>query len=247
MDTTRGAPTPFTFDPADDQGAVWSPDARRIAFMSNRNGGPFELFEKEASGAVGEQPLGAEVEMPLSWSPDGRFLLCSKNDAKTGFDLWALPMTGERKPIPVARTRFDERRGQFSPDGRWVAYESNESGGFQIYVQPFPASGGKWQVSTAGGTQVRWRHDGKELFYVASDRRLMAVSITAGADGQTLNTGEPVPMFLTHLAQGPGIPENRSQYAVAPDGRFLMNVSVEQAATAPPITVVVNWPVGLKK
>jgi serine/threonine protein kinase/Tol biopolymer transport system component len=246
MDTTRGAPTPFTFDHSD-QGAVWSPDARRIAFMSNRNGGPFELFEKEASGATGEQPLRAEVEMPLSWSPDGRFLLCSKNNAKTGFDLWALPMTDERKPIPVAQTRFNERRGQFSPDGRWVAYESNDSGVFQIYVQPFPASGGKWQVSTDGGTQVRWRHDGKELFYIASDRRLMAVSITAGADGQTLNPGEPVPLFLTHLAHGPGIPENRSQYAVARDGRFLMNVSVEEAVTAPPITVVVNWPTGLKK
>ena len=153
----------------------------------------------------------------------------------------------ERKPFPVAQTRFDERCGQFSPDGRWVAYEANDSRVFQTYVQPFPASGAKWQVSTEGGSQVRWRHDGKELFYIASDQRLMAVSIAVAADGQTLNRGEPVPLFLTHVAQGPGIPGTRSQYAVAPDGRFLMNVPVDEAATAPPITVVVNWAAGLKK
>jgi Tol biopolymer transport system component len=203
--------------------------------------GVFELFEKAASGAGGDQSLQVELDMPQSWSPDGRFLLYLKIDAVAGADLWALPMTGERKPLPVVRTRFDERRGQFSPNGQWVAYESNESGSFQIYVQRFPASGGKRQVSTAGGSQVRWRHDGKELFYVAPDRRLMAVPIAMAADGQTLDTGEPVPLFLTHLAQGPGITETRSQYAVAPDGRFLMNARVDEIAVAPPITIVANW------
>jgi serine/threonine protein kinase len=240
MDTTRGVQTPFTFEHSD-QGALWSHDGRRIAFVSSRNGGEW-LFEKAASGAGGDQSLRVELDMPQSWSPDGRFLLYLKIDAVAGADLWALPMppmTGEGKPYPVVKTRFDERRGQFSPDGQWVAYESNQSGPFQIYVERFPASGAKRQVSTAGGSQVRWRHDGKELFYVAADQRLMAVPIAVAADGQTLNPGEPVPLFLTHLAQGPGITETRWQYAVAPDGRFLMNTRLDE--TAPPITIVANW------
>ena len=247
MDSERGVPTPFTFDSAADVGGVWSPDGRRIIFSSNRGGEAFELFEKVVSGAGGEQPLHVEVDVPESPSPDGRFLLYSKTGANTGADLWALPMTGDRKPFPVLQTRFDERRSQFSPDGRWVAYESNDSGRFQIYVQPFPASGGKWQVSSAGGSQVRWRHDGKELFYVAPDQRLMAVPIAVAADGQTLNGGEPVPLFMTRLAQGAAITGTRSQYAVAADGRFLMNVIVEETAPTPPITVVVNWAARLKR
>jgi Tol biopolymer transport system component len=156
-------------------------------------------------------------------------------------------MVGNPKPFPLVQTRFDERRGQFSPDGRWVAYESNDSGRFQIYVQPFPASGGKWQMSTAGGSQVRWRHDGKELFYLAPDQRLMAVPIAVAADGQTLTGGEPAALFMTHLAQGAAITGTRSQYAVAADGRFLMNVIVEETAPTPPITVIVNWAARLKK
>ena len=108
---------------------------------------------------------------------------------KTGLDLWALPLAGDRKPFPVLQTPFDETSGQFSPDGRWVAYQSNESKTMQIYVRPFPGSGGQWQVSTEGGSQPRWGPDGKELFYVAPDARLMAVPIAVGADAQTLEPG----------------------------------------------------------
>ena len=108
---------------------------------------------------------------------------------------------GERKPFPVVQTPFDEAAGQLSPDGRWVAYQSNESGSVEIYVRPFPGPGGQWQVSTAGGSQPRWRSDGKELFYVAPDARLMAVPIAVGADSQTLESGAPVPLFVDAARQ----------------------------------------------
>ena len=193
--------------------------------------------------------MTAEPKSRWPGRPDGRFLLYATQHPKTGPDLWALPLAGERKPFPVVQTPFDETAGQFSPDGRWVAYQSNESGPAQIYVRPFPGPGGQWQVSTAGGSQPRWRPDGKELFYVAPDARLMAVSIAVGADRQTLEAGAPVPLFRTRLASGSNIPGgvmSRPQYAVASDGRFLMNVAVE-GATAPPITVVLNWDAALKK
>jgi hypothetical protein len=221
-----------------------------VVFASEPNG-VFDLFEKLASGAGDEQPLlvTADNKNPLAWSPDGRVLLYATQHPKTGADLWALPLAGERKSFPVAQTPFDEAAGQFSPDGRWVAYQSNESGPVQIYVRPFPGLGDKWQVSTAGGSQPRWRRDGKELFYVAPDARLMAVSIAVGADSQTVEAGAPVPLFATRLASGSNIPGgvmSKPQYAVASDGRFLMNVAVE-GATAPPITVVLNWDAALKK
>jgi Tol biopolymer transport system component len=114
-----------------------------------------------------------ENKAPVDWSPDGRFLLFRSPGKATGFDLWALPMDGDRKPFPVVQTDFEERDGQFSPDGKWVAYQSNESGRMEIYVQPF--SGGRRElISAGGGAQVRWRHDGKELFYIALDGPLMA-------------------------------------------------------------------------
>ena len=195
--------------------------------------------------------MTAEPKTPLAWSPDGSVLLYVTQDPKTGADLWALPVgesRGERKPFPVLQTPFDETAGQFSPDGRWLAYQSNESGPAEVYVRPFPGSSGKWQVSIAGGNQPRWRPDGKELFYVAPDGRLMAVSIAVGADKQTLEIAAPVPLFATRLASASGITgvARKPQYAVAPDGRFLMNVAVEEA-TGPPITIVLNWDAELKK
>jgi Tol biopolymer transport system component len=123
--------------------------------------------------------------VPVSASLDERFLLYQRNGPKTAGDLWALPLEGEQKPFPVVQTTFDKPAGQFSPDGRWIAYQSNESGQFETYIRSFPVTGEKWEMSTRGGTQPRWRHNGKELYYVAPDARLMAVSITASADGWT--------------------------------------------------------------
>src|SRR5207248_11172645 len=115
----------------------------------------------------------------LAWSSDGRFLLYAVQDATTQADIWALPLVGERTPFPVVQTQFDEIQGQFSPDGQWIAYASNESGRYEIYIRSFAAAGTKRQVSTGGGLQPRWRRDGKELFYVAPDHRMMAVAIDA--------------------------------------------------------------------
>lgn len=149
------------------------------------------MYQKSATGAGSEELLVTtpHIKTPMDWSPDGRFLLYRSLDPKTGWDLWALPMNGDRKPFLVVQTNFDERDGQFAPDGKWIAYQSNESGRFAIYVQPFSGAGGvvggKWQVSANGGAQVRWRPDGKEVLYIAPDGRLMAAPIRLALDGSS--------------------------------------------------------------
>jgi eukaryotic-like serine/threonine-protein kinase len=242
MDVLRGGATRFTFDAAVDQLSVWAPDGTRIAFVSNRKGF-YDLFLKSLSGASAEELLLASpyTKLPTDWSLDGRFLLYQFGDPKTGWDLAVLPMTGDRKPIVVVSTPFEERGGQFSPDGRWVAYQSNESGRFEVYVQQFPGPGGKWQVSTAGGTDPRWRPDGKELFFLAPDAKLMAVPVRAS--GSTFDAGSPAALFQTRTVVG-GTANLTSQYAVARDGRFLFNVQ-DDTSSATPITVILNWNPGI--
>jgi hypothetical protein len=160
-------------------------------------------------------------------------------DVAEPFDLSALRLDGERKPFPVVQTNFEERDGQFSPDGKWIAYQSNESGRMEILAQRFPGPGGKLQISTNGGAQARWRPDGKELFYIALDGRLMAVPIRFTDSGQSVEAGAPVALFATHVGgaiQGASTPN----YLVSPDGlRFLMNTIVEEVPS--PITVILNW------
>jgi len=149
----------------------------------------------------------------------------------------ALPMMGnDRKPIVIVNTPFEELNGQFSPDGRWVAYETNASGRFEIVVQPFPQASSKWPVSTGGGIQPRWRADGKELYFIGPDGKLMASSVTAS--GPTFTAGKPVALFPAPLA--PGIGSNKQEYIVSRDGRFLLNQPVETSATTP-ITLILNW------
>jgi Tol biopolymer transport system component len=247
IEVARGSASRFTF--ARGASPVWSPDATRLVFRSNR--GTQDLFEKPANGATDEQPLlvTPQEKAPLSWSPNGQFLLYAVQDPKGQSDLWALPMmAGEHKPVPVATTGFDEVQGQFSPDGRWVAYASNESSErYEIYIRPFPGLGGKSQVSTGGGIYPRWRRDGHELFYVAPDNRMMATPIQIAA-GDTVIPGAPVALFATRLTTGntgnAGF-SSRAQYAVAADGRFLLNVTADDADSSP-ITIVQNWTAGLK-
>src|SRR5262249_4613573 len=160
-----------------------------------------------------------------------------KTNPTTARDLWVLEMTGieQKKPRVLANTTFDERDGQFSPDSRWVAYETNESGRYEIVVQPFREPISKWQVSTGGGLQPRWSPDGKELYYIAPGGKLMAASVTP--HGTTLEVGRPVELFPTRIAGGST--PFKAQYAVSRDGRFLIN-EVEQASLSP-ITLLLNW------
>jgi eukaryotic-like serine/threonine-protein kinase len=240
LDLGRSLLSRFTFDVAADTFPIWSPDGDRIVFNSNRQGA-YDLYEKRVTGSGNERLLLAtpQNKAPVDWSPDGRFVLYRSPTLTTGFDLWALPMDGTTKPFPVVQTNFEERDGQFSPDGKWIAYQSNESGRSEIVVQPFPGPGDKLQISTNGGGQVRWPLDGKELFYIALDGRLMAVPIRMASNGQSIEAAPPVPLFATRV--GGGIQVDRQQYVVSPDGRrFLMNTLAE-GDNPSPITVILNW------
>jgi eukaryotic-like serine/threonine-protein kinase len=232
----RGVWQRFTSDEGIEDYPLWSPDGSRIAFMSKRDD-KFYMYVKPSNRGPGEQFLLESTDTigPLSWSRDGRFLLYgTSGDPQTKIDQWVLPMEGERKPIALLKTTFNERNGQISPDMRWVAYQSDESSGVEIWVQPFPGPGAKWQVSTNGGTQPRWSPDGKELYYIVPDGKLMAAPVRASADA--FETGAPVALFPTPTI---GL-RTFYQYAVAPDGRFLVNVQGWQRGSATPSCVVAN-------
>ena len=177
IDTARGLKTRFTFDPARDYNPVWSPDGSQIVFASARGKAQADLYLKNSSGVGSEQILlqSEPEKAPTDWSPDGKYIAFTVNDRRsnTGSDIWILPMFGDRKPFPFLQTPFNEAFARFSPDGKWIAYSSNESGRNEVYVAPFPGPGGKFQVSNASGLAARWRRDGKELFYMAADRRMM--------------------------------------------------------------------------
>ncbi len=235
-----GTRSRFTFDPSDDASPVWSPDGQRIIFSSSRLG-PYNLFQKPFTGG-GETLLlqSSLYNFPTDWSPDGRFLVLEEMDPKTKTDLWILSMSGERKKVPFLNTQFVESQGRFSPDGRWIAYVSDESGQPEVYVQSFPATpvGGKWQISTEGASQPRWRQDGKELYYIAADRKLMAVDVKAGT---TFEAGVSKALFEMRIPVVVSSASFRNDYAVAADGqKFLVLTAVEDTSSQP-ITVVLNW------
>jgi len=234
----RGVPSPLTSDPAFDTDPVWSPDGSRIAFDSDREG-VWSLYQKLSSGAGNDEELlkGDEV---MDWSPDGRFILYGILRG-TFFEPWVLPMFGDRKPYQLLQTELIDY-GTFSPNGRWVAYESDETGTVEVYVREFQGSGGKWRVSTGGGSLPRWRRDGKELFYLSggkhlfylSEGKMMAVEVKAS--GASFEAGVPKLLF-----------ERGRDFDVSRDGqRFLIPVPVEEGSSAP-ITVVMNWTADLKR
>jgi Tol biopolymer transport system component/predicted Ser/Thr protein kinase len=240
FDLVRGMQTRLTFDPADDFNPTWSPDGIRIAFTSDRRGRR-ELYQKLANGSGDDELLLQSQDLAYSaedWSADGKLLLYNRGGGQRQADLYLLPMSRgvDRKPITFLATEFSEQHGQFAPNGRWIAYSSDETGPLEVYVQGVSPGGvrgqGKWQVSTAGGVQPRWRRDGQELFYV-SGSTLMAVDVKT--DGASFEAGIPRQLFEVPLP-----PERRNRFVAARDGqRFLVNTALEQ--TSGPIHVLVNY------
>jgi eukaryotic-like serine/threonine-protein kinase len=243
LDLAGVTPKRFTFSNASDYAAAWSPDGGRIVFSSDREGA-FNLYQKASSGATSETELfqSSTDKIVTDWSADGRFILYENLNPQTKYDLWALPLFGDRKPMLFLQTPSNEHQAEFSPNGKWVAYTSDESGKSEVYVQSFPASGGKSLVSTDGGADPRWRRDGKELFYLSTDRKLMAVPVNGET---TFEPGLPKGLFQTRV---PALTVyDRNCYAVTKDGqRFLINTLVDEAVSSP-ITLVLNWTAGLKR
>ena len=235
LDLTRHTQSRFTFNPTNDFRATWSPADDRIIFTATPRG-PGDLHVKAATGSGAEESLVAsdDNKVVMDWSKDGRFILYQSTDprTKTGADFFVFSIA-EKKASPFLQTAFDELQGQFSPDGHWVAYVSNESGRNEVYVQPFPGPGGKWQISTAGGAFPRWRGDGRELFYVAPDNSFWGVDIMPGA---TLQPGIPKRLFAARIKGTIFF-----HYDVSADGqRFLVNVDSGEGDSTP-ITLVENW------
>ena len=242
-EASRRAWERITFGAGDDIYPLWSPDDTSLVSGSVRTSNIVDLYRRQLRAPEASEELlltTPDAKFPTDWSADGRFLLYESLSQKQGLDLWALPMDGSRKPFEVVQTDFNEGFGQFSPDGKWVAYQSDRTGRAEIYLRPFPGPGADVGVSVDGGAQVRWNSNGKELFYLAPDNRLMAVPIRFLPDGVTAESGTPEPLFATTLGN-PGGPVNRQLYVVAPGGQsFVMNSAVGDA-NASPITVILNW------
>jgi Tol biopolymer transport system component len=248
LEMARGVRTRLTFRQSAGSAPIWSPDGSRIMFAAGNT--LDTIYEKPASGAGDEKELFSkpgEIKVPSSWSRDGRFLLYNTTTPKTKNDLWVLPLEGDRKPVLLLGTDFNEDGGIFSPDGRWIIYVSDESGRNELYVRPFVASGpsgatlgeGRWQVSRDGGTGPKWRNDGKEIVFMGPDRAMMTVEVNGS--GAAFQVGTAQKMFTA--------PDN-SGWDVSGDGkRFLMSVEggIGPQSESAPITVVLNWQSDLKQ
>ncbi|HEX5476062.1 MAG TPA: protein kinase [Vicinamibacterales bacterium] len=241
FDLARGVSTRATFDPADDVLPVWSPDGSRIVFSSNRGGTQDLYVERLASGEEDRLLSTPQTKLANDWSRDGAWILYGSSDPVTGLDLWAIAPDGKHAPVAVARTPFDEQDGQFSPDGRWVAYQSNETGRPEVWIRPFPGRGNGIRISTDGGTQPRWRADGRELFYVALDGQLMSCAVRLDSDDGSPDVAAPAALF--QFSPADEVPE-RAQYVVMPDGQHFMGVKYPASspgAGGRPLRLILNW------
>jgi WD40-like Beta Propeller Repeat len=221
---------------------VWSPDGRWVAYTGSRDG--LYIHRKAVNADTPDEQLTFSTKnaRPNDWS--GNVLVYEEPSPGTGWDLWYLPLVTPRRPAPFLQTPFSEVQGHLSPDGKWLAYTSDESGALEVYVQSFPIAGDKRRVSTSGGAQPKWRSDGKELFYLSADRHLMVAEVRSQSP---LVLGDPKPLFATGIRGPTAIaPASNNNYAVTSDGqRFYVNTSVEPSNTAP-ITVVLNWTQSLR-
>jgi Tol biopolymer transport system component len=244
IDLERNVQTRFTFHPDDDfWPSVWSPDGQRIVFSSSRTKkGVFDLYQRPAAGATADELLWqtSETKSATSFSPDGRILLVDKWFFPAGTsDIWAFPMARDRKPFPVLETPFKENSAVFSPSGRFIAYVSNDSGANQVYVQPFPPTGARVQLSIDNGWSPVWTADGRTVLYSTSDQRFMAVEVTTS--GATVHAGPPRMLFMQRNIGG-----GLNSFTVDPSGQRFLLVVPDQKEFAP-ITVVLNWPSLLAK
>jgi Tol biopolymer transport system component len=236
LDLERGAPNRLV---PDSSLMMPSPDGGTIVFGSNRGAGVMDLYLRRLGGRNEDQPLlrTDESKFVNDWSRDGRFILFNSSNAKTGEDLWVLPTFGDRTPVPYLRTPYSEIQSRLSPDGRWVAYSSDETGMLEVYVQSFPVAGAKQTISIRGGAEPQWRKDGRELYYLAADRTLMAVDVDGG--GETMRVSRPRALFRAPVA-GP-LNVYRSHYAVTGDGQRFVIDTVDAPTSEASIAVLANW------
>jgi Tol biopolymer transport system component len=243
IDLARSVPSRITFNPGQEWSPAWSPDGQRLVYVSNR--AEFKnvnvIMEKSATGAGMETQVdsGGVASIPVHWSPDDKYIVVSRlRSGGNGFDNWLLPLFGDRKPRPYLESTFDRIQSRVSPDSRYLAYTTNESGTFQIVVQTFPdPNGGKWQISADGGVQPKWRRDGRELYYLSLDGKMMSVPVSTGP---AFTAGRPVVLFQTPLTVNRRSPTRDRQFDVAPNGSFLISVPAANTAYIP-FTVMVNW------
>ncbi len=235
LDAVRGTTSRFTYGSGSESAGIWSPDGTRIVYRASGPGGA-TVLSRDALGTTEPVPVVPDSVsgVPTDWSADGRTLLLQRQSPGSGWDVWAWDLEGKEDPVPVAATRFVEAQGRFSPDGRWVAYTSNESGNLEIYVRSYPGVGGKWQISTGGGSEPFWRGDGKELYYLSLDQTLMSVSVDTGSG---FRAGRPQALFRAPVSSNYA---TRNRYQPAADGeRFLLLMRAR--AGLEPVTLVLNW------
>jgi Tol biopolymer transport system component len=240
VDLVRGSTSKFSASLRSHTNPIWAPDGNRVVFATDAvSGGFYDLYEKPASGGSETALLkGDGDKLPDDWSRDGRYIVYEKYTAATRTDLWVLPLTGDRKPMPFAQTAGDEKDARFSPDGKWIAYSSDESGMTEVYVQPYPPTGAKLQVSTdpAPFPRARWSSDGRELFYVSADYKLVSVGLTYR--GGFVEAAPPKALFRVGWM---------SDYAASRDGRRVLILRMTNDPFVGPIDILLNWTAALTK